>query len=89
MIWCEDVAPPLRWIGLAQHVSTCFIFLTNKLWISLSELYPELTVQLCMVHRYVIIMSAYSTCCRLHLAAIHEQGKWVEHFQHTLELRED
>ena len=41
------------------------------------------------VHRYVVKMSVYSTCHRLHLAAIHEQGKWVKHFQHALELRED
>ena len=37
---------------------------------------------------YVVIMSVYSTCCGLHLAAVHAEGKWVNHFQHALELRE-
>ena len=33
-------------------------------------------------------MGVYSTCHGLHLAAVHAQGKWVNHFQHALELRE-
>ena len=33
-------------------------------------------------------MSDYSTCCGLHLPAVHAQGKWMNHFQHALELRE-
>ena len=34
------------------------------------------------------MMSVYSTCGGLHLAAVHAQAKWVNHFQHALELRE-
>ena len=33
-------------------------------------------------------MSVNSTCPGSHLAAVHAQGKWVNHFQHILELRE-
>ena len=33
-------------------------------------------------------MSVYSTCHELYLAAVHAQGKWMNHFQCTLELRE-
>ena len=40
------------------------------------------------VHRGVLIMSVYSTCHGLHLAAAHAQEKWVNHFQCALELRE-
>ena len=40
------------------------------------------------VHRCVVIMSVYFALHRLHLAAVHEQGKWVNHFWHALELRE-
>ena len=40
------------------------------------------------VHRCVVIMSVDSTCHGLHLAAVHAQGKWMNHFQHALELRE-
>ena len=34
------------------------------------------------------IMSVYSTWPGQHLAAVHAQGKWVNHFQYALELRE-
>ena len=41
------------------------------------------------VHRCVVIMSAYSTCHGLHLAAIHAHGEMGEPFPvHALELRE-
>ena len=40
------------------------------------------------VHRCVVITSVYSTYRGLHLAAVHAQGEWVNHFQHALELRE-
>ena len=40
------------------------------------------------VHRCVILMSVYSAFHRLHLAAVHEERKWVNHFWHALELRE-
>ena len=36
----------------------------------------------------MVIMSVYSTCHGLHLATVHAHGKWVNHFQHALELRE-
>ena len=40
------------------------------------------------VHRCMVITSVYSTCRGLHFAAVHAQGKWVNHFQCPLELRE-
>ena len=40
------------------------------------------------VHRYMVIMSTYSTFHGLNMAAINEQGKWQYHFQCILELRE-
>ena len=40
------------------------------------------------VHRCVVIMSVYSTCCRLHLQLYMHSGNGCNHFQHALELRE-
>ena len=81
-----------------KYILTCeymFLFIFFEKFLScecLSELHPELTVEFFMeklqVHRCVVIMSVYSTCHGLHLAAVHAQGKWVNHFQHALELRE-
>ena len=39
-------------------------------------------------HRCVVITIVYSTCHGLYLAAVHAEGKWMNHFQHALELRE-
>ena len=40
------------------------------------------------VHRHMVVMSYYSTFHGLSLAAVHAQGKWQNHFQCILELRE-
>ena len=40
------------------------------------------------VHRYMVIMSTYSTSHGLNVAAIYAQGKWQHHFQCIMELRE-
>ena len=50
----------------------------------------ELQVHKCLFQRvyHIISNNINPAFCGLDLAAVHEQGKWHDHFHHKLELRE-